>query len=476
MNMRFLMGIDNAVAGFAGSYGRAPDVVWSAPGRVNLIGEHTDYNEGLVLPFAISQRTTVAAAPRPGGSGAERERPGAGDASPVITVRSALFAGSGAAGQHSARLADIAPGVITGWAAYPLGVAWALSRLPGRRVPAAGIDIFIDSDVPAGSGLSSSAALENAVAGALNELWGLAADDAELAHASQLAENVIVGAPTGIMDQFASLLGEDDSAVFLDCRTEEAEIVPLGLREAGLELMLIDTGQRHSNADGGYADRRAACERAARALGVRALRDVTVADLPRAAGVLDPPTFRRARHVVTENARVAAAVSALREGDPAAVGALMTASHASMRDDFAITTPALDLAVESALRAGALGARMTGGGFGGSVIALVPDGGYPAIDSCVREAFAEAALPAPVIQPVTPSRGARREELTAPLPSCAATAMAHSPQPATKRMRLRPAAVRAVGARRASQASSSSSSTSSAGLLLRIMWLVSISR
>jgi galactokinase len=394
-----------AARGFTASFGRAPAIVWSAPGRVNLIGEHTDYNEGLVLPFAIGQRTAVAAALRPQGDGTGLA------ANPVITVRSALFAEApGAGGQYSARLQDVAPGAVSGWPAYPLGVAWALARLAGGQVPPEAIDIFIESDVPAGSGLSSSAALENAVACALNELWGLAASDPDLAHASQRAENVIVGAPTGIMDQFASLLGEAGSAVFLDCRTEQAVIVPLRLREAGLELLLIDTGQRHSNADGGgYADRRAACERAARALGVPALRDITVADLPRAAEVLDPETFRRARHVVTENARVAEAVAALRAGDPAAVGPLMTASHASMRDDFAITTPALDLAVETALRAGALGARMTGGGFGGSAIALIPAGGYPAIERSVRSAFTGARFPSPAIQPVTPSEGARRD-------------------------------------------------------------------
>jgi len=437
----------SAVAGFTDSYGRAPDVAWSAPGRVNLIGEHTDYNQGLVLPFAISQRTIAAAARRPG--------------SDVITVRSAAFAGT-----VSVRLADIAPGAVTGWAAYPLGVAWALSQdpdLPGPG-PEAGAELFIDSDVPVGSGLSSSAALEIAVACALDELWGLGAGWRKLIDAGHRAENVVVGAPTGIMDQFAVLRGEEDCAVFLDCRTEIDEIVPVGLRPAGLRLMLIDTGQRHSNADGGYADRRASCERAALLLGVPALRDVTVADLPRAEEVLDPQTFRRARHVVTEDARVASAVAALREGDPAAVGPLMTASHASMRDDFAITTPALDLAVATALRAGALGARMTGGGFGGSVIALIPDGDYPAIDQSVRDAFAETARPAPVIQPVTPSGGARREEPTAPLPSCAVTAIAHSACRAV-----------AVGAG-ASQASSSRSSTSSAGRLARIMWLVSISR
>jgi galactokinase len=248
-----------------------------------------------------------------------------------------------------------------------------------------------------------------AVARALNDLWGVAASDAELVHAGQRAENEIAGAPTGIMDQYASLLGQADAAVFLDCRSEQARIVPLRLGPAGLDLVLIDTGERHAHAAGGYAARRASCEKAARQLGVPVLRDVEVDDLPLAKGVLDEETFRRVRHVVTENARVAATVSALEAGDLAAVGPLLTASHASMRDDFEISTPDLDLAVDVALDAGALGARMTGGGFGGAAIALIDRDRVPGLTQAVLDAFGNARLTAPTVRHVTPSPGARRE-------------------------------------------------------------------
>jgi len=375
-----------AARGFADSYGKDPETVWSAPGRVNLIGEHTDYNQGLVLPFAIEQRTVVAAAR------------GAGN---VVAVTSTLYPG-----QVRARLAEIAPGAVSGWSAYPFGVAWALNEPGGLG---GGVELFIDSLVPAGGGLSSSAALEIAVACALNELWALSASRPQLVHASQRAENEVVGAPTGIMDQFASLLGEAGSAVFLDCRTEQTQIVPLRLREAGLELVLIDTGERHAHASGGYAARRASCERAARELGVTSLRDIGVDDLDRIARVLDEETFRRARHVVTENERVAATVRALGEGDLAAVGRLLTASHRSMRDDFEISTPALDLAVDVALGADALGARMTGGGFGGAAIAITGRDGVAGLTRSALEAFGTAGMPAPRVEVVRPSAGARRE-------------------------------------------------------------------
>jgi galactokinase len=377
-----------AVRGFARTFGRDPDAVWSAPGRVNLIGEHTDYNEGLVLPFAITQRTAVAAARRD---------------DDLITLTSTHQPGI-----VRARLGDIAPGAVAGWAAYPLGVAWTLDQV--RTLPSpAGADLFIDSDVPAGGGLSSSAALEMAAAGALTTLWDLTLSTAELATAGQRAENEIAGAPTGIMDQYASLLGQADAALFLDCRTRQSRTVPLRLAASGLALVLTDTGERHSHAAGHYMARRASCEKAAVKLGVPALRDLVPGDLPWTEGLLDPETFRRARHVVTEDARVLATVQALEAGDMDAAGRCLTASHDSMRADFEITTPALDLAVETALAAGALGARMTGGGFGGSAISLIDTERVPALAAAITDAFRSAGLAAPRISRVAPGPGAHRE-------------------------------------------------------------------
>jgi galactokinase len=379
----------DSTSGFAETYGRSPDVVWSAPGRANLIGEHTDYNEGFVLPFAITERTVVAAGRR-------------GD--DTIQVTSTSYpAGVGIVGLHR-----VVPGRATGWPAYPLGVAWAIAQVrPLPRFP--GVDLLIDSEVPAGGGLSSSAALEMAVAGALANLWGLDLSVPELARVGQRAENEFVGAPTGIMDQYASLLGQPDAAVFLDCRTLEARSVPLRLAPAGLALVLADTGERHAHAAGGYAARRASCEKAARQLGVPALRDVETTDLPGIEGELDEETFRRVRHVVTENARVKATVAALEAGAMETVGRHLTASHRSMRDDYEITTQALDLAVEAALSAGALGARMTGGGFGGSTITLIDARRVPALRAAFEDAFAAAGLAPPRVSIVTPGPGARKE-------------------------------------------------------------------
>jgi galactokinase len=386
---------DAAARGFAGAFGSDCTGIWSAPGRVNLIGEHTDYNEGFVLPFAIGARTAVAAARRADG---------------LLALASAQFPGR----VTTVALTDVGPGAVTGWAAYPTGVAWALREAyPKPTATRAGVSLYLDSTVPAGAGLSSSAALECAVALALNDLWELGADRADLARACQRAENTVVGAPTGIMDQFASLFGEPGSAVFLDCRAIAGENVPLALDAAGLDIVLADTRAQHAHAAGGYADRRASCERAARILGVRALRDVSVDDLEKAASVLDPETFRRARHVVTEDARVLAAVATLRAGGlesaPATLGALLTASHESMRDDFAITTPALDLAVATALRAGAAGARMTGGGFGGAIIALVARDRSAPTAEAITAAFARAGFAAPRLSTVAPSDGAYRD-------------------------------------------------------------------
>ena len=299
------------------------------------------------------------------------------------------------------------------WAAYPLGVAWALLRASGRSAPEVpGVDLAIASDVPIGAGLSSSAAIEGAVAVALDQTWQLGLDLVALAQVGRTAENEAVGAPTGIMDQMASMLGRADAAIFLDCRSLDATIVDLGFEDAGLQLLVIDTGVKHSHATGGYGERRAACERGAAVMGVPALRDVTVADLPRAQELMDDVTFRRVRHVVTENQRVLDTVRTLSTRGPRAIGELLLASHASMRDDFEISVPELDTAVEAAMAAGAVGARMTGGGFGGAAIALVDDDSVQTVTDAAVAAFAASGFAAPTVFTVAPSAGAGRDAQT----------------------------------------------------------------
>ena len=378
----------SASEGFRRTFGYEPTGSWNAPGRVNLIGEHTDYNEGFVLPFAINRSTTVALGPRTDG---------------LVRVASAF-----ADELVEIQLADLSPERLSGWSAYPLGVAWALGQHGADLASLPGVDIYVESTVPVGAGLSSSAAIESAVAVALDETWGLGLDRRTLARVGQLAENKAVGAPTGIMDQSASLLGREDHAVFLDCRTLESQVVELGFRAAGLELLIIDTRVSHSHATGGYAARRASCEAGARILGISSLRDASVDDLPRAKELMDDETFRRVRHVVTENQRVLDTVAALRTSGPLAIGELLDASHASMRDDFEISVAELDLAVETARSHGAIGARMTGGGFGGAAIALAPSERLEGIAAAVRAAFAERGYIEPATFTVTAADGARR--------------------------------------------------------------------
>ena len=380
---------DDVRAGFTERYGHAPDSLWSGPGRVNLIGEHTDYNEGYVLPFAINRRAFLAL-------GKRDDR--------LMRVSSSFADGIVELG-----LDELTPGALQGWSAYLLGVAWALGQHGADLSAVSGFDIHIDSDVPVGAGLSSSAAIESAVALSLNDAWDLGLDRRSLARVGQLAENEAVGAPTGIMDQSASLLGEADSAVFLDCRSLDAEIIPLGFAAAGLVLLVMDTGVGHEHATGGYAERRASCELGARLLGVESLREVSTGDLPHAREVLDDVTFRRVRHVITENQRVLDTVRTLREQGPAAIGDLLDASHRSMRDDFEISIPELDLVVETAQSNGAIGARMTGGGFGGAAIALVPEDSLSLLEVAIDGAFAEHGYAQPTTFVVSAAPGASRE-------------------------------------------------------------------
>nr|WP_240721453.1 galactokinase [Pseudarthrobacter sp. NamE5] len=371
---------------FRQEFDDAPDGIWQAPGRVNLIGEHTDYNEGFVLPFAIDRTARVAVRVRPDSS-----------------VR--LLSTYGDQGVVSSSLDNLEPGSAKGWTKYPLGVMWALKQ---RGVDVPGVDLLLDSNVPLGAGLSSSHAIECAVISAINDLTGAGLQPQEMVLATQRAENDFVGAPTGIMDQSASLRGSEGHAVFLDCRDQNVRLVPFETQPAGLVMLVIDTKVSHSHADGGYASRRASCELGAEVLGVKALRDVQVADLAEANGLLDVVTFRRVRHVVTENARVLQTVELLAGAGPAAIGSLLDASHASMRDDFEISCPELDLAVDTARASGAIGARMTGGGFGGAAIALTPASAEQSVRDAVATAFADARYKVPDIFTVSPAAGARR--------------------------------------------------------------------
>jgi galactokinase len=376
---------DQAAGWFGECYGAEPEGVWHAPGRVNLIGEHTDYNEGFVLPFALSQGVRAAASRRADGMLELRSRQAPDEPATVP-------------------LSTLAPGSVTGWAAYPAGAAWALTE---AGLPLSGTSIAIDADLERGAALSSSAALECATALALTELHGLSVPRPVLAAIARRAENEFAGIPTGIMDQSASLLGRAGHALLLDCRSGERSAVPLDLPAAGLVLLVIDTRVRHALSDGRYAARRRACEEAARVLGVRTLRDITN-DPAAVDKIADPVLRRRARHVVTENGRVLAAVRLLRAGDTAGCGPLLSASHRSLHDDFEASWPQADAAVDAAVAAGALGARMTGGGFGGSIIVLAEARSGPDVRASVRDAFARQGWPRPGFAEALPSAGARR--------------------------------------------------------------------
>jgi galactokinase len=374
--------VEKARDAFTALTGALPTGIWTAPGRINLIGEHTDYNDGYVLPFALPQAAYVAASVRPDGRWRLRS----------VDLDSTVELGA----------TELLPGT-PGWSSYLAGVVWAL-REAGH--PVAGADIVLTSDVPLGAGLSSSAAIECAALAALADLNGLDIAPMERARLARVAENAYVGAPTGLLDQAASTLCEADHALFLDCRTLETDQVPFAIRAAGLDILVIDTRTRHSHVDGEYAARRASCEAACRILGVAALRDVT--DLAAALAQLPDLEARRVRHIVTENQRVLDAIRALAASDHVELGRLMTASHRSMRDDYEITEPGVDLAVETALTAGALGARMTGGGFGGCVLALVHADRVEATSAAVRGAFSASGLGEPVTFLGRPSQGARR--------------------------------------------------------------------
>ncbi|GAA4913208.1 galactokinase [Nesterenkonia rhizosphaerae] len=365
----------------------APEGIWAAPGRVNLIGEHTDYNDGLVLPFALPHHTAVAAGRR--------------DDS-VLRVRSLNSAET-----LTIALEDLVPGAVSGWGSYVAAMVWSL-RESGRSV--SGVDIVLGTSVPQGAGLSSSAALECAVGIATAELYGHQMPPLEMAKLAQRAENDFVGMPCGLMDQMISMLGQPGHAVLFDTRTLTPSPVPLAL--AGAQILVVDTRAPHRLVDGEYAARRAQCATAAQLLGLTSLRELNDDDAASLDQVLtaleDDVLVRRVRHVVTENRRVLQTVDALGRGDLATAGELLNASHQSLRDDYEVTVPEVDLAQEVLSSSGAYGARITGGGFGGCVIALVPEDAVQPLITDITAAYAGAGFSTPTAFTAEPAAGARR--------------------------------------------------------------------
>jgi galactokinase len=365
---------------FLETFGEEPDLVAAAPGRVNLIGEHIDYSDGFVLPFAIKDRTLVAARKRNDSTvriaSAQRRNK-------IVTVD----------------ISRVKPGLKGEWERYALGVLWALGVKEG-------VDLLIDGHVPLGAGLSSSAALECAVATAMNHLFDLGFNLEELARLTQKAENQYVGVPCGIMDQSVSLMATQGSALLLDCRDLSTKNIPFDVASSGLELLIIDTQAHHALTDGGYAERRASCESVVAKLGITSLRELTMEQLENSRGLLTETEFVRARHAVTEMKRVIDCVQALSDSNFTLVGELINQSHASLRDDYTVSCPELDTAVDAALAAGALGARMVGGGFGGSAIALIQASKTTETIKTIEKAFSGKKFKAPRFFTSLPSQGA----------------------------------------------------------------------
>ena len=366
---------------FKALFGVEPEIVASAPGRVNLIGEHVDFLDGFVLPFAISDVTTVAIARNTSGVIRTASLQKDGVISAVDVAKLALKSGEA-------------------WTRYPIGVLWSLEIN-------CGLDILIDGQVPLGAGLSSSAALECAVATAINELFGLKLSLSQLARAAQRAENVYVGMPCGIMDQSVSLMATQGNALLLDTRDLSTEQIPFDIAPLGLELLVIDTQVHHALVDGGYAERRASCEKAVTDLGITSLRDISVAEFVARKSELDEKTYLSAFHGVTEMQRVLDAVALLKSGDFVGFGEIITAAHISLRDNYTVSCPELNLAADTANKFGALGARMIGGGFGGSAIALIKAKDSELIKSEIKNAFMASKFKSPRFFSALPSSGAK---------------------------------------------------------------------
>ena len=366
---------------FKKTFGVAPEVIAQAPGRVNLIGEHIDYSEGFVLPFAIDAVTQCAISRR-----SDRQVR-------IASAQQAILL-------TEVNLDDIAAMKGDGWARYVLGVIWSLKI-------ESGLDIYVDGKVPLGAGLSSSAALECSVATALNHLFHLEKSLSELALLTQRAENKYVGVPCGIMDQSVSLMAKAGYALLLDCKNLSTRHISVDFAGADLRLLIIDTQAHHALTDGGYAKRRASCEEVATILGVASMRELTFEKLQSREPQLTPTQFRRARHAVTEIARVLQAVQRLESKDIYSFGELLNESHFSLRDDYTVSCPELDTAVNSALDNGALGARMVGGGFGGSAIALIKDDDAGNVSLAIEKTFAAKGFKAPRFFSSLPSDGAK---------------------------------------------------------------------
>jgi galactokinase len=368
---------------FAKLFGLNPDLVSSAPGRVNLIGEHIDYSDGFVLPFAIQARTYCALRIR------------SDDRIRVATNQHKrdIFESS---------ISELKPQTGPIWTRYILGVLWAF----GIKV---GVEILIDSEVPSGAGLSSSAALECSVAIALNQHLELGRSLTELARITQRAENEYVGVPCGIMDQSISLMGKSGHALLLDCRDLSTRQIKVDFESNNLKLLIVDTRAHHALVDGGYAERRSQCEAVARELGVKAMRDLSLGELEAARKRLPEVNYMRARHAVTEINRVLEAVKVLEADDFSTFGNLLTKSHQSLRDDYSVSCPELDLAVDTALNLGALGARMVGGGFGGSAIALIRSDDAAKVALGIEQAFEKGGFSSPRFFDSLPGDGARVE-------------------------------------------------------------------
>ena len=361
-------------------FGEEPDLIAAAPGRVNLIGEHIDYSEGFVLPFAIKDRTTAAIRKRDDSTvriaSAQRRNK-------VVTVD----------------INNVKPGLKGEWERYALAVLWSMGVKTG-------VDLLIDGHVPLGAGLSSSAALECSVATAVNHLFDMGFSLEDLARLTQRAENQYVGVPCGIMDQSVSLMATVGSALLLDCRDLSTRNIPFDVASSGLELLIIDTQAHHALTDGGYAERRASCESVAAKLAIKSMRELSMAQLDAGKELLTPVEYVRARHAVSEMQRVLDCVDALSKSDFVKVGELINQSHASLRDDYTVSCPELDTAVDTSMVAGALGARMVGGGFGGSAIALIQASKTTETIRAVEKAFADKKFKAPRFFTSLPSQGA----------------------------------------------------------------------